>query len=253
MVFDSQALRSFVEDSLDKMKGIETKINTLEAWESTDIDDELVNDLLQTVLSIERVANSMELKNIKALANWIGNILNMVHNRTKLPYPHVVNVLSSSAEVLIELIKNAESSNEADISDVLEKLENTSNIAKKPRVIIADDQIFFRTMLRKLLVSMECEVVGEATNGDEAVELFRRETPDLLILDIHMPGKKGDVVLEEITEFSPFARIVMLTSIGDSDIVTKCLNLGVVDYILKDTTKENMKAKIEKSLRAYLE
>ncbi|MCE5270107.1 response regulator [bacterium] len=253
MVFDGQTLQSFVEGSLDKTKEIEKKINALEAWESTEIDNVLADELIQTMLSIEHGAKSMELKNIEALASLIGNILSMVHYKTMLPLPHVVNALLNSTEILIELIKHAESSNEANIADILKKLEGISSIAKIPRVLIADDQTFFRQMLRKLLVSMKYEVVGEASNGDEVVELFKREKPDLLILDIHMPGKNGDVVLEEITELAPFARVVMLTSIGDSDIVTKCLKLGAVNYILKGATREHMKAKIERSLRAYLE
>ncbi|HUU28594.1 MAG TPA: response regulator transcription factor, partial [archaeon] len=174
-------------------------------------------------------------------------------NKNMAPNPYVISVLSDSADVLNGLIKNADSSSEADISEILEKLKSTAKIAKKPRVIVADDQNFFRTMIKKMLISMDCEVVGEATNGDEAVELFLKEAPDLLLLDIHMPGKNGDKALEEIIESSPDARVIILTSIGDSAIVAKCLKLGALNYILKGTTRENMKIMIERSLRKILE
>jgi DNA-binding NarL/FixJ family response regulator len=100
---------------------------------------------------------------------------------------------------------------------------------------------------------MNCEVVGEAANGDEAVELFLKETPDLLLLDLHMPGKNGDKALEEIIGFSPNARVIILTSISDSDVVVKCLKLGAISYILKGTTIDKMKVIIEKSIRKILE
>jgi len=253
MVLDGETLRSFIENSLDDMSGIEKRILAIEAWGGEDLDEERVNDVLRVVHSIESGANSVGLKNIKELTNWMGNILNLIHDKKMAPYPHVISVLSNSADVLSGLIKNAPSSDEADISELLEKLKSTAKIAKKPRVLVADDQKFFRTMIKKMLISMNCEVVGEAANGDEAVELFLKETPDLLLLDLHMPGKNGDKALEEIIGFSPNARVIILTSISDSDVVVKCLKLGAISYILKGTTIDKMKVIIEKSIRKILE
>lgn len=250
---DGETLQFFIENSLDDMSGIEKRILAIEAWELEDIDDKLVNEVLRVVHSIERGANSAGLKNIKELANWMGNILNLIHNKIMAPYTDVISVLLNSADVLSGLIKNADSSNEADISELLEELKSTAKIVKKPRVLIADDQNFFRTMIKKMLISMNCEVVGEATTGDETVELFLKEKPDLLLLDLHMPGKNGDKALEEIIGFSPNARVIILTSVGDSNVVIKCLKLGAVNYILKDTTMNKMKVIIEKSILEIME
>jgi len=248
MEMDGEALQLFIENSLDSLSGIEKRILAIEAWELEDINDQLVNKVLQVVHGIERDANSAGLKNIKELANWMGNLLNLIQNKKIAPYTDVISVLLNSADVLSGLIKNADSSNEADISELLEELKSKAKITKKPRVLIADDQNFFRIMIKKMLISMNCEVVGEATNGDEAVELFFREKPDLLFLDLHMPIKTGDKALEEIIGSYADARVIMLTSVGDSDIVVKCLKLGAMNYILKGTTREKMKETIEESI-----
>ena len=248
MELDGETLRFFIEESQENMSEVEKVLLALESA-GEDIEDELVDRVIQTVHLIESGASAAELKNIKDLANWMGNVLNLIYNKQMAPNPYVISVLLNSADVLNGLIKDAGSSNEADISEQLEKLKSTAKIAKKPRVLIADDQSFFRTMIKKMLISMNCEVVGEATNGDEAIEMFLLEIPDLLLLDLHMPMKNGDKVLEEITQFSPDARVIMLTSIGDSDVVVKCLKLGAMNYILKGTTMEKMKEIIEESIR----
>ena len=248
MELDGETLQFFIEESQDNMSEVEKVLLALESG-AEDIEDELVNKVIRTVHLIESGASSAKLKNIKELANWMGNILNLIHDKKLALNPYIISVLLNSADVLSGLIKDAGSSNEADISEQLEKLKNTAKIAQKPRVLIADDQNFFRTMIKKMLISLNCEVVGEATNGDEAVELFFNEVPDIVLLDLHMPIKNGDKVLEEIIGCYPDARVIMLTSIGDSDVVVKCLKLGAMNYILKGTTKEKMKEIIEESIR----
>jgi len=248
MELDGEILQFFIEDSQDNLSETEKILLSFEAG-GEDLDDELVNRVIRAVHTIEGSADSAGLENIREFTNWMGNILNLFYNKQMAANSYIILVLLESVEFLRGLIENAGSSNEANISEQLEKLKSAAKMVTKPRVLIADDQNFFRTMIRKMLVSLNCEIVGEAGNGEEAVELFFREEPDLLFLDMHMPIKNGDKALEEIIRSYPDAHVVMLTSIGDSDVVVKCLKLGAMNYVLKGTTREKMKEVIEESIR----
>ncbi|MGA7874270.1 MAG: response regulator [Desulfoferrobacter sp.] len=124
--------------------------------------------------------------------------------------------------------------------------------AIKPRVIIADDEPHVRVLLRALLKSMNCEVVGAAANGVEAVELFKQQKPHMLLLDINMPLKTGDQVLQEIIAQFPNAFIIMLTSVTDMGNVEKCLELGAANYIRKDTPPTELKSIIKETFQEFV-
>lgn len=111
----------------------------------------------------------------------------------------------------------------------------------KPKVLLADDEAHLRMLMKTVMRSMNCEIIGEAKNGIEAVELFKKEKPDLLLLDINMPLKSGEEALKEITNEFPDAFVIMLTSLADMESVENCLALGAANYIRKDTPIEEMK------------
>lgn len=119
--------------------------------------------------------------------------------------------------------------------------------SQRPRVLIADDEKHCRTLLRAILDSMKCEVVAEAKNGEEAVELYREHRPHLMLLDINMPVKTGDVVLQELMREFPDAFIIMLTSVADLESIERCLAHGAVNYILKDNPIDEIKLIIRDS------
>ncbi|MEA1997001.1 MAG: response regulator transcription factor [Gemmatimonadota bacterium] len=119
---------------------------------------------------------------------------------------------------------------------------------KKTRVLVADDHKFFRVLLRKLLESIGCEVVGEATDGLEALDLFALKKPDVMLLDIEMPNKNGFEVLKQIKGSYPDARIIMLTSVADLEMVKKCIGNGASNYLLKDISREVLKTALIKSI-----
>lgn len=106
--------------------------------------------------------------------------------------------------------------------------------AQKKRILLADDEPHIRTFIKLCLRSLNVEIVAEAGNGNEAVEAFRKHKPDLLLMDIMMPVATGDEALRTIKAEFPTARVVMLTSMRDTDSVTKCLDAGASDYLLKD-------------------
>lgn len=114
-------------------------------------------------------------------------------------------------------------------------------MAKKYRVVIADDESHVRVFLRFAANTMGLVVVGEAGNGDEAVEIYRKTKPDLILLDLNMPVKTGEVALKEIRVEFPDARVVMLSSSADRESVEECAQLGAAYYIRKDCPFEEMK------------
>lgn len=100
-------------------------------------------------------------------------------------------------------------------------------------ILIADDALFMRMMLKDLLTVNNFSVVGEAEDGREAVEKYRELQPDLVILDVLMPNLDGLSAARKILEQDPGARIVMLSAMGQSDFLDEAKDLGVKNYILK--------------------
>ena len=103
----------------------------------------------------------------------------------------------------------------------------------KARVLIADDASFMRQMIREIIEPEGYEVVGEATNGIEAVEQFTELHPDLVTMDIVMPKRSGIDAVKEILTVDPEARVVMCSALGQETLVMEALQAGAKDFIVK--------------------
>ena len=115
-------------------------------------------------------------------------------------------------------------------------------------ILLADDEAHIRLMLATLAKEMGLEIVGEATNGVSAVQLFRETMPDLMLLDIHMPIKNGEFALREIMREFPEARVIMLTSISGMATVEECLRNGAFNFLRKDSPLEEIRIAILEAL-----
>src|SRR3990170_2428290 len=109
----------------------------------------------------------------------------------------------------------------------------------KIRVLIVDDHAMVRQGLRTFLElqdnsDLPIEVVGEAANGLEAVELARKTQPDIVLLDLVMPEMDGLQATPKILEASPRSRVIILTSFGEEDKVLPAIRAGAQGYLLKD-------------------
>jgi two-component system chemotaxis response regulator CheY len=118
---------------------------------------------------------------------------------------------------------------------------------KHPTVMVVDDIKIMRTVIKMAVTSLGYRVIAEAEDGNQAVALYKEKKPDLVLLDINMPQKNGDVALKEIMAFDPNAVVMMLTSLSDMKTVEACLDLGAVNYIRKDTKEEGLKATIKET------
>lgn len=116
------------------------------------------------------------------------------------------------------------------------------------RVLIVDDAKFMRTLVKDALVAAGHEIVGEAENGNEAVELYRKLKPDLVTMDITMREKDGIEAAGEILGKDPSARIIMVTALGQEILLTKAIKLGVRDFVVKPFPPERLQKAAEKAL-----
>jgi len=108
------------------------------------------------------------------------------------------------------------------------------------RVVIVDDHDLFRTGLRNLLEEQSVQVVGEAAAGAEAVRAVAELTPDVVVMDLNMPGMSGVEATRQITSISPLTRVVVLTiSDQDGDVMDAIL-AGACGYLLKDASIQDL-------------
>lgn len=118
------------------------------------------------------------------------------------------------------------------------------SIMNEVRIMVADDEFHVRTVLRAIVNGLPGTVVGEVDNGRDVLEKYTEVLPDILLLDINMPIKSGDAVVEELILNHPQARIVMMTGVADSETVGKCIEAGACGYIRKDTPAEEIREMI---------
>ena len=116
------------------------------------------------------------------------------------------------------------------------------------KILIVDDAKFMRTLVRDALTSAGHEIVGEAENGNQAVELYSELKPDLTTMDITMREKDGLEAAQEILKADPSARIIMVTALGQEDLLAKAIKMGVKDFVVKPFPPERLQAAAAKAL-----
>jgi DNA-binding NarL/FixJ family response regulator len=117
------------------------------------------------------------------------------------------------------------------------------------RLLIADDHALAREGVRAMLASeTELEVIGEAHDGHEVLDVCRRLKPDLVLMDVRMPEVSGLEAAQEITMECPATKVLMLTTYEDLDYLYEAVKAGAVGYIVKDATKRELVAAIRRTL-----
>ena len=113
------------------------------------------------------------------------------------------------------------------------------------KILIADDHGVVAEGLKHLIEAQpDMQVVAEASDGDEAIGLFHREQPDVMVLDLRMPKRDGVSVVEHVLEVSPKARLLIMTTFDGDEDIFRSLSRGAKGYILKDSPRQEILAAI---------
>ncbi|MEO1520479.1 MAG: response regulator transcription factor [Cyanobacteria bacterium J06633_2] len=120
------------------------------------------------------------------------------------------------------------------------------------RILLVDDQPLFRQGLASLLVlEDDLDVVGEASHGEEAIALAASHQPDVILMDVRMPGCNGVQATQEIHARYPWIRVLVLTTFDDDEYVFQSLQAGALGYLLKSTPAREVAAAIRNLHQGY--
>lgn len=121
-----------------------------------------------------------------------------------------------------------------------------SKMAKS--ILITDDANFMRTMLAKIVKENDYEVVGMAENGEDAVAKYKELNPDLVTMDITMPGMDGIEATKNIIDYDADAKIVVCSAMGQKPMVLEAIEAGAKDFIVKPIKPEKVNETLDKLL-----
>lgn len=122
------------------------------------------------------------------------------------------------------------------------------------KCLIIEDASFMREIYRySLAASPDIVIVGEATDGEEAIKLLAELKPDIMLLDLVLPVKSGLDILRELSLVSPKTKAVVISSIEDEKVILKAKALGVITYIKKPFTKSDLVDAFEEISKNYSE
>jgi two-component system, chemotaxis family, chemotaxis protein CheY len=120
------------------------------------------------------------------------------------------------------------------------------------KILLIDDEPHIRKYLALIARGLGAPVIIEAGNGPDALAKYQQESPQLVLLDVNLPGMDGLEILAAILAQDPKALVVMMTSLVNRQTVEECLKLGATSYIRKDTPKEAILAELSEVIRSNL-
>lgn len=111
---------------------------------------------------------------------------------------------------------------------------------EKIRLMIADDSSIIRKLIQKDLKNFEIEIVGEASNGQQAVDMFKELRPNVVTMDIIMPEMDGLTVIEELLKIDPAVKIMVISALSDKATGIEAIKKGARGFLLKPFTTEKL-------------
>jgi two-component system chemotaxis response regulator CheY len=117
-----------------------------------------------------------------------------------------------------------------------------------PRVLVVDDLAFIKLIIRDTLEKYGFQVAGEAANGVEAVEMYTKIKPDIVLMDITMPRMDGIQALTEIIKIDKDAKVIMCSALGQQKLIVQAIRIGAKDFIVKPFKPDRIVGAIKKAL-----
>lgn len=119
----------------------------------------------------------------------------------------------------------------------------------KERILIVDDQLGIRLLLKEIL-QKEGYSTFQAANGYQAIEITKKENPDLVLLDMRLPEMNGIEILQELKKISPDIRVIIMTAYGEQELIDTAKNIGILDYITKPFEIEEIRRIVKEKIKA---
>jgi len=113
-------------------------------------------------------------------------------------------------------------------------------------LLVADDALIIREIIKDLAVGAGWEVVGEASNGQEAIDRYRQLHPDAVTLDLVMPGHDGLHALHGIMEFDPGAKVLVVSALEQRGVLKDAFKAGAADFVSKPFDKQSLQVSLER-------
>jgi len=263
----------FLAECGERLRSVEEALHALE-MSGSEIDEQLANRVVRSLHSISG-ASFFELWKIRDLAHRMEDVLALIRSRKVAPTPEAVGILLRAADMLRELIRNADTSNQADISKVMAALARLYAGVPSPaenhraysidqeredgrnlRILLVEDDSASRLLLQTFLSRYgECHI---AVNGREAVDLFRSTLEQgqgyhLICMDIMMPEMDGLEAVRQVRAmeeargiFSPSgSKIIMTTAVDDLREIIKCFQEFCDGYLMKPIVLHNLLRKMK--------
>ena len=118
------------------------------------------------------------------------------------------------------------------------------------RILLVDDAMIIRMILRKILTEAGFEIAGEASNGAEAIRKYQELRPDLVTMDITMPEMGGIKALKSIREFDPNAKVIICSAMGQKSLIIEAMEAGAVNFLAKPFDEEKVVETVCKTLQS---
>lgn len=118
-------------------------------------------------------------------------------------------------------------------------------------VLIVDDEQSMRILMKRIILNIGYNVIAEGTDGEEAVNLYKKHLPEIVLLDLNMPVMSGEDALKSIKEFNQNACVIILSSISKEETMTLCMKLGATCYIRKDYQLTEIENTIKEAWEAF--
>lgn len=121
------------------------------------------------------------------------------------------------------------------------------------KILLVDDESHIRKYVGLILKSLGAPTIVEASNGEDAIGVYQRENPDLVLLDVNMPQMDGIETLKKLKEIDPDCLVIMLTSLANRQTIEQAAEIGAINYIRKDTPKEEIAKALSETIDATFE